>query len=132
MLFFLAAAENVSDREDMPSAAACRANAADVELACHGRKAECPGLADGIDDRHNTRGESVRFGYLQLAAKFGGVRGIPPVPEFRPAGFALRQRGPRPLRDQSPLLLGQCSVEVQHNGGCNRARPSSVARRHDP
>ena len=47
-----------------------------------------------------------------------GLRRIAPVAQPGALSLPRRQRRPRPLRDQPPLLLRQCSVEVQHEGIC--------------
>jgi hypothetical protein len=47
---------------------------------------------------------------------------IAPVPQQGTLGLAGRQRHSRPLRYEPPLLLGDSSVEVQHERICIRAQ----------
>ncbi len=69
-----------------------------------------------LDNRHHVHCKRIRLLGQRLATK-GQRRGcVGAIAELRAVRLARGKRRPGPLRDQPPLLLGQCRVDVEHEG----------------
>ena len=82
------------------------------------RRSFTPACPQRIDDRQDVGRERIRFRRQCTMPGCRSLGCIAPIAQLGALSLPGRQRRPRALRDQPPLLLCQCSVEVQHEGIC--------------
>src|SRR5262245_5625442 len=110
------ACKKVCGRGNMPLPAAGCPDAALIELLGDGDHADRSSGLNIADDRQDIIGEPTRLRAQNAASHLAGLANICPIAERGTLLLLGRQCGLCSLRYQSPLLFGQCCVEVQHEG----------------
>ena len=93
-----------------------------LSAAASPRRSRTPDARSELDDRQDVGGEDRGFLRLNLSPERRRLGRVASIPQSRALSLPRRQRRPCPLRDQPPLLLGESSVQVQHERVCIRAQ----------
>ena len=98
----------------MPSPASRRPNPSRIQDGSDAAHISDASFADSLDDRQGIGSEQLRILGLSLSAKRSRFCWIALIPQANSSSLLGRQGRACPLCNEPAFLLGQCSIEVQH------------------
>src|SRR5688500_3621566 len=98
----------------MPVSTTSRANSSRIQRFGDARQTTRARTPNSIHDRNDVRCESIGLLDLNPSTECRSLLCVARVAELRPLPFPRSERSFGALRDEPPLLLRECGIEVEH------------------